>query len=388
MVKTKKFMQLFADETYGELHHTNRYVLDELNKYDSLITAVEPQKIKVSDYGETDRSKKTRPLNDYIEHTLEEGPLFRYFLDGTRRTYKISDISYQQTPFAVVGGQVSVGCCERINKRSFKPVIKEYNSVLCVPNIASEDGENPDQWLKEILPKLNKECKTHQNFKVDKILAYSSRVLEEGQTYEKRGIARIHELMVDSEKKIVVKLASQRLLTDQKYLLKDGSLEYSKRGHGEFLDLVRIKNNFRRVVGVSKSFNPESLIERNRSIGDDIADLPPYHRTPAYKYQSKHTDDQIFFSVWYLRIRDRYLKMSSPFEGVLKVEKILTTDTEIDEGLDTDEVNRISSNLIVERNPTTYGKDSRWTNHLYPIYVTETYVKSQLISEKFFISTL
>jgi len=52
-----------------------------------------------------------------------------------------------------VGGQVSVGCCERINKRSFKPVIKEYNSVLCVPNIASEDGENPDQWLKKIVSK-------------------------------------------------------------------------------------------------------------------------------------------------------------------------------------------------------------------------------------------
>ncbi len=36
MVNTKKFMELFADETYGELHHSNRYVLDELNKYDFL----------------------------------------------------------------------------------------------------------------------------------------------------------------------------------------------------------------------------------------------------------------------------------------------------------------------------------------------------------------
>ena len=46
-----------------------------------------------------------------------------------------------------------------------------------------------------------------------------------------------------------------------------------------------------------------------------------------------------------------------------------------------DVIDIISANIINERNPTCYGTDKRWANHLYPVYVTETFVKSKYISD-------
>ena len=71
---------------------------------------------------------------------------------------------------------------------------------------------------------------------------------------------------------------------------------------------------------------------------------------------------------------------------MLKIEKVLVTDEEIERGLESSEIDRITANIINERNPVCYGKDQRWANHLYPIYLTETYIKSQYLSDLHFIN--
>ena len=48
-----------------------------------------------------------------------------------------------------------------------------------------------------------------------------------------------------------------------------------------------------------------------------------------------------------------------------------------DEQIDTDLINTISANLIKEAYPVCYGNDTRWANHLYPVYLTETFCKSK-----------
>lgn len=45
--------------------------------------------------------------------------------------------------------------------------------------------------------------------------------------------------------------------------------------------------------------------------------------------------------------------------------------------IDTDIIDMISANLIREAHPVCYGSDSRWANHLYPIYLTESFCKSR-----------
>ena len=54
-------------------------------------------------------------------------------------------------------------------------------------------------------------------------------------------------------------------------------------------------------------------------------------------------------------------------------------------GIDSDVIDLLSANIINERNPACYGADRRWANHLYPVYLTETFVKSKYISEETFL---
>ena len=90
------------------------------------------------------------------------------------------------------------------------------------------------------------------------------------------------------------------------------------------------------------------------------------------------------YAVWYLRIRNRKYTTNA-FDGILKIEKILPNN-DVDTKLDSEEVDLISANIINERNPTCYGVDHRWANHLYPIFVTESYAKSQYMSNTMFLN--
>ena len=71
---------------------------------------------------------------------------------------------------------------------------------------------------------------------------------------------------------------------------------------------------------------------------------------------------------------------------LLKIEKMLMTGKEAENGLSTDEIDTITANLINERNPVCYGTDARWANHLYPVFVTESYVKSKYLGESMFLN--
>lgn len=79
------------------------------------------------------------------------------------------------------------------------------------------------------------------------------------------------------------------------------------------------------------------------------------------------------FGVWYICLRDKS-RTQTPFDRVVKVEKIekIMMDEEIANGIDSDVIGLISANIINERNPTCYGTDKRWANHLYPVFLTES----------------
>ena len=90
-------------------------------------------------------------------------------------------------------------------------------------------------------------------------------------------------------------------------------------------------------------------------------------------------------SIWYLRLR-KPRNGRGPFDGIVKVEKFLVTSEEQDCGLKSSEIDNISAWLMNERNPVCYGKDERWANHLYPVFLTESYLKSQYMSTERFIN--
>ena len=179
---------------------------------------------------------------------------------------------------------------------------------------------------------------------------------------------------------------SKHLLRDEHYLVKDGSIQYKPMKTGDYKELARIRNNYRHVVGVSKRFNPNLMKDnKNQSSAGQIAKLPLFHRTPAFMWKPGEEWGNVNFAIWYVRIRERKYT-ATPYSGILKIEKMLMTGKEAENGLESDEIDMITANIINERNPVCYGNDARWANHLYPVYMTECYCKSRFKSDISFIN--
>ncbi|PKP60059.1 MAG: hypothetical protein CVT89_00475 [Candidatus Altiarchaeales archaeon HGW-Altiarchaeales-2] len=378
----KKISDCIAEKTSGELCQSFKYCLDEVEV--STVEYEDKQEFSTLEIGETDSGLiESKSLEEYARDIQKNNPLFKYFLDGSRRTYKIEDIIWGNKIYPIIGGQIGVACCKR-ESDNFKKEVLENDIVLSLPNVANADGHNSDFYFNELVNEINKidYLKIH-NLKVSKILPYFPEQQDEVK-YKNLGIEKIQDEMIEREKKIVSELASKNLLNQSNYLLKDGSLEYKIMKTGDYKEISKIKSNYKCVVGASKSFNPHIYKDKKgKSNAVKLSKLGLYHRTPVFKYyvEMSHT----YFGVWYLRIR-KPEHADSPFSGILKLEKILVSDKEREDGLSSDEVNMISGNIINERNPVCYGKDSRWANHLYPIYLTENFIKSQYLSNLHFIN--
>jgi len=375
-------LDYIAKETDGKTYKSFKYCFDVI-EVPKLIYDDKPD-IRVKKIGETDKGiKKTKSLFELAKKISKTGkPLFKYFLDGSRRTYKVDDIAYDKKLYPVIAGQIGVAVCERVDPHSFKPIKYRNPLVIALPRKANAYTPKEELFFNQLTNKLNQQnILRSRNICFKKILPYDDSILKVNEKYEDKGISKIQDEMIDLEKRVVAELAKERKLNTKSYLLKDGSLEYQKMASGDLKDLSAIKTNYACVVGVSKSFNPESLSRDIKNISRIIADLELFHRTPVFMYETPRIPS-VRFAVWYLRIR----KTISPFDGILKIEKILVWDKEEEEGLDSDEVDFISANIINERNPVCYGTDKRWTKHLYPIFLTERFIKSKFLSDMHFIN--
>lgn len=385
---SNKILNIIATETNGKCYQSYRYCADDEIKIPTLDYEDKGDSFIIKNsYGEIDTSlKTTKSLRTISDKIINTEPLFQFFLDGSRRTYKIDDIEINRSVYPIIAGQIGVACCQRESPDKFKYVELENKIVLSLPKAANPNAGDAKLFFNKLKDKVNQySIVGPRNLIFDKILSYDSRKQDENTKYENLGIATIQDEMIETEKRIVASLYSKGLINANKYLIKDGSLQYKPMKTGDFKELIKIKNHYKSVVGVSKLFNPELCVDNvGKSNADKIAELKLYHRTPVYKHSSDIVGN-VYFGIWYVRIREKQYS-SSPFAGVVKLEKILITQDEIEYGLDSDEVDLITANIINERNPVCYGKDNRWANHLYPIYLTETFIKSKYLSDINFLN--
>lgn len=383
-----KIMEIIEKETGGKSYHTYKYSYDSIG-VPSIDYDDDPNKImKWKDSGETGLPKKSidlKPLSDQLK-TISEKPLLKYFLDGSRHVFKVDDIAYNKQVFPVVAGQIGIGCCKRENKRMI-PERFYRELVLALPDKANADGWDDAAYFAAKAKKLNESEELKRlGLHFSSIIPYStSKSGQPGIKLDNLAVAVIQDYMVEAEKRMVSELVKDKRLSQDRYLLKDGSLEYkvAKMGREDLRSLQKIKHNYQWVIGVSKSFNPEICLDHTGKPNSNyIADLPVFHRTPVARYENNYSGD-VQFGVWYVRLRDKR-RTQTPFDGVVKVEKIMM-DEEVDTGIDSDVIDLISANIINERNPTCYGTDRRWANHLYPVFLTESYVKSKYISTEMFL---
>ncbi len=385
---SKEILKLIATETAGESYQANKIELDvetdSISRIDNQESRLENPK-----YGETEKYNTYISLKNLVRKITDANSIFKYFLDGSRHVYKVDEIAYRhggarKMVYPVVAGQVTVGCCLRQNKTLHaENFLSEI--ILTLPDIANANGSSG------FFPALTQKINALPNFKIalSKILEYStSQPQTKESKLEDRAVAKIQDSMYQAEQNMVAALVSQNKLNPKSYLVKDGSLEYRipqeiSKNSRRFLTF---KNNFNYVIGLSKKFNPALFTNNGGANPGFIAELPLYCRTPVICFENDSLHGDIKFAVWYLRIRDRKFT-ESPFDGVLKVEKMLVTREEIATGkIDSESANFLSAHIINERNPVCYGSDNRWANHIYPIFLTEAFVKSKCIAAETFLN--
>lgn len=386
--KRKKITQILAEETGGKSYKAHKYSLDsERSTLD--YNETEDRTFFWKKRGETEPPATYKSLESLAKMlATRDEQVLTYFLDGSRHVYKVDDMAYSQSGdrsviYPTIAGQVGVGICKRENKKMM-PEALAREIIISIPSIADPSGKGG--FFESLSVKLNesnelariKQC----GWKFSTPVPYDTK--QDERKFEDRGTARIQEAMIEREKEMVKKLVREGKLNQDNYLVKDGSLEYrlTKTDKDDDKSFQTFRQNYNWVIGLSKSFNPEACFDRGKANPSLIADLPPYHRTPVAYFGSEK--EPLAFAVWYVRLRDKD-RTRTPFDGILKVEKILVRDNELKNGMETETVDRLSALIINERNPTCYGADIRWANHIYPIYLTEKFVKSQYLSAESFL---
>jgi hypothetical protein len=375
-------MDIIAQETNGKSYKTYKYTYEGS---DALSFAYDDhQEITWERYGETVPPETSISMKNKADAIAGSAALFTYFLDGSRHTYKVDDIAYKNKIYPVIAGQVGVSCCKRVDKEMHSFSF-DRRLAIALPKVASQSDWNKDVFFHNLCKKLNDSpLLVTTGIEFTDIIPYSTKV-DEFERIEGKGIAAVQNLMIQREVSMVSRLVAEHKINGKHYLMKDGSLEYRVDHLRNDREKRQFQNNFSYVVGVSKSFNPENCKDKKgKNNSNMIADLPLYHRTPVSMYSSPRLEG-MKYAVWYLRIRDKRYTVNT-FDGILKIEKILVTDEQVHNGLDTEEVDLISASIINERNPVCYGADTRWANHLYPVYVTECFAKSKYLSDTMFLN--
>ena len=326
-------------------------------------------------------------------------PYFKYFLDGSRHTYKVDDIAIGNKIFPILAGQIVVCCCYRPNRDTFKKADLGNDGgirkkiVISLPKQFHTKGK-PDDFARSYCEQINQHLAATNRFassrgtKISKILFYKTdgptvADVTDKNRYKNSAIAQIQNEMTDEEQLLVNDLCKANKLSSDSWLIKDGSLQYNPRfSNIDQAQWNNMRSNYKYVVGVSKSFDPDLLKNHEgKKLSQIIASLKPFERTKAYKYVSKHSNGMTF-AVWYLRLRKSDFR-ETHFSDVVKCEMLMLSPSH---PIKTVTIDAISANLIREAYPVCYGADTRWANHLYPVYLTETFCKSHYIDSNIFLS--
>ena len=345
-------------------------------------------KSKKSNFAETD-DRRIHTIRIKENLLKVNNPIFSFFLDGSRHVYKIDDIAIGKRIFPFLAGQIIVGCCHRKNRDTFHKYSLSHQLVLSLPiDFNTDDDPNFRNYYLKLVNDEIKQLK----FVSERKLSFSNLLLyktdggdvneSDKDKFRSRAIAVIQSEMTDEEQRLVAKLCANNLLDDENFLLKDGSIEYNPRfSNLSDSEWNLMRSNYQHVIGVSKSFDPDLLPNfEGYRLSRTICELKPFERTKAYRYNSEHSGRE--FAVWYIRIRNSNFRETN-FSDVVKCEMVIPNEGDY---ISTELIDTISANIIREAYPVCFGKDSRWANHLYPVYLTETFCKSNYLNDDIFLN--
>ena len=192
---------------------------------------------------ETDESKKIRSLDLKNEDQIYSG--FSYFMDGSRRTYKIGDMVLEgKKIYPVVVAQIRAGCTERDRQKKLHThgSVQRKNLLL----LSDKMNEVDFQEIRQRILKTQMARDLHLD-----VVKYHFDPAKDNVPVN-AAIAKANSMMHDMEIDILGQMVNSGTLEPDHMLIVDGPLQFIRQDTGkpEFADM------FYNVVGVSKSFDP------------------------------------------------------------------------------------------------------------------------------------
>lgn len=384
-----KILDFISESSHGKFtcYKTKKFSIDEKVRDNLDYDDRKPSTSTKATFAETDTSLV--PVVKVSPNTLRNTtPIFRYFLDGSRHTFKIDDIGIGNRIYPIVAGQIIVGCCERKSRDEFKKYAIRNSLVISLPDNVDDDDEG-ENFCRLYCANINESLQSlrfvkERGLKIDQVLLYDTDHIEDSSKdkYMSRAIAKIQNEMTDEEQILVQELCKRNKLDDENWLIKDGSIEYNPRfSNLDKTEWDKLRANYQYVVGISKKFDPELIRDyRGKKLSKTIANLKEFERTKVYNYPSPYSD--MHYAIWYVRLRkDDYRETN--FSDVVKCELVLMNEHQL---IDTDRINLITANIIREAYPVCYGSDARWANHLYPVFLTESFCKANYLNSEIILS--
>jgi hypothetical protein len=291
-----------------------------------------------------------------------EHHLFRYFLDGSFRSYFLGTVLENERESPVHYAQIGACVLRREDDGSVRREALRIRNIL----LAGKDRLSQAVWTKlETLA---------QQAGIDLVDLTESDIVSGVLTdfdLRNKAAGKVRFAMHKLEAEIIKEILPQ--LSQERWLVVDGSLLFEPT-----LAQLGSGDQIKPVVGVAKNFrkDPQFVFGRGpraerRSIYKLLSELQAEHRTAAFSARG----GKVVF--WYVRLREQTY-LDYPLMGVVKVE--LANPSQ--EPLPSDLIDKISRALVAERNVTPHGQDRRWHAHLYPIFLSERVVKESLFSRE------
>ncbi|MCL6446658.1 MAG: hypothetical protein K6U04_00670 [Armatimonadetes bacterium] len=280
--------------------------------------------------------------------------LFRYFLDGSARTFFLGDVVEGNRRSPVHVAQIGAAAVFRKDNGQIKVARVKHRIVLMMDKNAVSFGEK----VQELVQRAGPGYAFHDTMEEDGETEQTA----PGKEPRSRAAHKAHHLMAKLEDELGRSLERP----DGHWLVLDGSL-------GKDLHAWK---NVRHFLGVTKSFSREPVFKLPGARGGKIvnlyellAGLPFAARTCAYATRAGKA------AFWYVRIREQR-HLDYPLMGVVKVELPNPAGEAVPSSL----IDEISAALVAERQATPHGRDSRWHAHLYPVYLAEQAVKNGFVT--------
>jgi len=288
-------------------------------------------------------------------HRTEKHP-FRYFLDGSAKTFFLGDVVEGTRRTAVHVSQIGAACVHRKDNGQVNLAKAAHKIVLMMDKKAVSFADRVEELVKKAGPRFD----FHDANEKDGETEFTA----PGKDTRSKAPHKAHHLMAMEEEK----LGRELKRNEEEWLLLDGNL-------GKDLYAWQDVKNY---ISIAKSFSREPTFKlpgkrggKTINLYELLVELPFSARTCAFAARSGKV------LVWYVRLREQK-QLDYPLMGVVKVE----FPNPSGEAVDSELINFVTGALVAERQVTPHGKDIRWHAHLYAVFLAEQAVKNGFVSNE------